>query len=105
MDVKSAFPNGLFNEDVYVEPPGFQNHTLPNNVFKLDKALYGLKQAPRAWYDTLSKFLFEHDFVIGTVDKTLFQFVKDSHILLVQIYVDDIIFGSTNTKLCERFSR
>ena len=65
MDVKSAFLNGLLNEDVYVEqPPGFQSHTLPRHVFKLDKALYGLKQAPRAWYDTLSKFLFDHDFTI-----------------------------------------
>ena len=56
---------------------------MPRHVFKLDKALYGLKQAPRAWYDTLSKFLFDHDFTIGTIDKTLFKFVKDYHILLV----------------------
>ena len=106
MDVKSAFLNGILNEEVYVEqPPGFQDHTVPNSVFKLDKALYGLKQAPRAWYETLTKFLFEHDFIVGSVDKTLFKFTKDTHILLVQIYVDDIIFGSTNPKLCERFSK
>ena len=78
---------------------------MPRHVYKLGKDLYGLKQAPRAWYDTLSKFLFDHDFTIGTVDKTLFKFEKDSHILLVQIYVDDIIFGSTNPKLCDRFSK
>ena len=106
MDVKSAFLNGLLNEDVYVEQqPGFQSHTMPRHVFELYKALYGLKQAPKSWYDTLSKFLFDHDFTIGTVDKTLFKFVKDSHILLVQIYVDDIIFGSTNPKLCDKFSK
>lgn len=106
MYVKSAFLNGLLQEEVYVEqPPGFVNLTHPNYVFKLDKALYGLKKAPRAWYDTILKFFLDHDFVIGTVDKTLFKFVKDDHILLVQIYVDDIIFGSTNPKLCEKFSK
>ena len=106
MDVKSAFLNGLLNEDVYVEqPPGFQNHTMSHHVFKLDKTLYGLRQAPRAWYDNLSKFLFEHDFVIGIVDKTLFKFVKDSHILLVQIYVDNIIFGLTNPNYVKKSLR
>ncbi|MDQ9479145.1 reverse transcriptase domain-containing protein, partial [Serratia marcescens] len=96
----------LLNEDVYVEqPPGFQNNTLPNHVFKLDKALYGLKQAPRAWYDTLSKFLIENEFVIGSVDKTLFRLNKGDNILLVQVYVDDIIFGSTDPKLSNKFAK
>ncbi|MDQ9783102.1 reverse transcriptase domain-containing protein, partial [Serratia marcescens] len=81
------------------QPPGFEDHTEPNSVFKLDKALYGLKQAPRAWYDTLSKFLFEEEFVIGSVDKTLFRYTKNDHIFLVQVYVDDIIFGSTDPNL------
>ncbi|XP_073153011.1 uncharacterized protein [Henckelia pumila] len=61
--------------------------------------------SPRAWYDTLSQFLLNHDFVIGTVDKNLFKFTKGDHILLVQIYLDDIIFGSTNPRLCEKFSK
>nr|ABH08430.1 putative integrase [Beta vulgaris] len=106
MDVKCAFLNGYLNEDVYVEqPPGFENNNLPNHVYKLDKALYGLKQAPRSWYERLSKFLLENNFKRGKVDKTLFLKSKGTDILLVQIYVDDIIFGATNETLCKEFSR
>ena len=106
MDVKSAFLNGYIMEEVYVEqPPGFENCDLPNHVYKLTKALYGLKQAPRAWYDRLSSFLLENGFVMGKVDTTLFIKHKHHDILVVQIYVDDIIFGATNSSLCEEFSK
>ena len=106
MDVKSAFLNGKLEEEVFVEqPPGFVNSKLPNHVYYLDKALYGLKQAPRAWYETLSKFLIENQFTRGIIDKTLFFRKLKGDLLLVQIYVDDIIFGSTNPKLCEKFSK
>ena len=106
MDVKSAFLNGYIVEEVYVEqPPGFESFDLPNHVYKLKKALYGLKQAPRAWYDRLSKFLLENDFKMGKIDNTLFIKVKNNDMLIVQIYVDDIIFGSTNSSLCEEFSK
>ncbi|CAH9114878.1 unnamed protein product [Cuscuta europaea] len=106
MDVKSAFLNGDLEEEVYVEqPPGFVILTQSSCVYKLKKALYGLKQAPRAWYDTLSLFLVNHRFTKGKVDKTLFQISVANHILLVQIYVDDIIFGSTNPELCKKFSQ
>ncbi len=105
MDVKSAFLNGFIEEEVYVEqPPGFENHELPNHVFRLHKALYGLKQAPRAWYDRLSKFLLNNNFSRGNVDKTLFLKRKDENLLVVQIYVDDIIFGATNDTLCKEFA-
>jgi hypothetical protein len=105
MDVKSAFLNGELEEEVYVEqPPGFENAELHDFVYKLFKALYGLKQAPRAWYDTLSTFLLENQFTRGVVDKTLFYKHHGKDIILVQIYVDDIIFGSTNERLCEKFS-
>ncbi|KAK6146181.1 hypothetical protein DH2020_020050 [Rehmannia glutinosa] len=105
MDVKSAFPNGLLEEEVYVEqPPGFEQKTLEDKVYKLKKALYGLKQAPRAWYDTLSQLLTENGFTKGKVDRTLFRIQDGKSILLVQIYVDDIIFGSTNKELCDKFS-
>ena len=105
MDVKSAFLNGFIQEEAYVDqPPGFENSDKPNHVFRLIKALYGLKQAPRAWYERLSKFLLEKYFSRGKVDTTLFIKRKLHDILVVQIYVDDIIFGSTNESLCKEFS-
>ncbi|KAJ9568046.1 hypothetical protein OSB04_004012 [Centaurea solstitialis] len=104
MDIKNAFLNGKLNEEVYVaQPPGFVDPKFPDHIYKLNKALYGLKQAPRAWYDTLSTFLLSKGFVRGKIDSTLFLKKYPKHILLVQIYVDDIIFGSTNPKLCEKF--
>ena len=105
MDVKSAFLNGSSQEEVYVEqPPGFEMLDKPNHVYRLKKALYGLKQAPRTWYERLSKFLIEKNFSRGKVDTILFIKKKDDDILLVQIYVDDIIFGSTNDSMCKEFS-
>ncbi|GJY30641.1 retrovirus-related pol polyprotein from transposon TNT 1-94 [Tanacetum coccineum] len=106
MDVKSAFLNGFINEEVYVaQPPGFVDFEKPNHVFKLKKALYGLKQAPKAWYDRLKAFLLDHSYTMGLVDNTLFTKKKDSHIIIVQIYVDDIIFGSTCQDPCDDFSK
>ena len=106
MDVKSAFLNGFIEEEVYVEqPPGFENKCFPNHVYKLEKALYGLKQAPRAWYERLSGFLVEKGFQRGKLDTTLFVQRKGKDILLVQIYVDDIIFGATNISMCENFAK
>ncbi|KAJ9556551.1 hypothetical protein OSB04_011165 [Centaurea solstitialis] len=105
MDIKNAFLNGKLNEEVYVaQPPGFVDPKFPDHVYKLNKALYGLKQAPRAWYDTLSTFLLSKGFERGKIDNTLFLKKYPKHILLVQIYVDDTIFGSTNPKLCEKTS-
>ncbi|KAH9763753.1 hypothetical protein KPL70_001275 [Citrus sinensis] len=105
MDVKSAFLNGYIMEEVYVkQPPGFENEKFPDHVYKLSKALYGLKQAPRAWYDRLKNFLLDNDFSMGKADTTLFVKHKNQDILIVQIYVDDIIFGSTNELLCKEFS-
>ncbi|KAH9697684.1 hypothetical protein KPL71_023711 [Citrus sinensis] len=105
MDVKSAFLNGYIMEEVYVKQfPGFENEKFPDHVYKLSKALYGLKQAPRAWYDRLKNFLLDNDFSIGKADTTLFVKHKNQDILIVQIYVDDIIFGSTNELLCKEFS-
>jgi hypothetical protein len=72
-------------------------------VYKLLKALYGLKQAPRAWYVRLKIFLLEHVYVMGSVDKTLFTLKNATDFLLVQIYVDDIIFGGSSHTLVSRF--
>ena len=94
MDVKSAFHNGPIQELVYVEqPPSFEDLEFPNHVFKLQKALYGLKQALRAWYE------------IGKADPTLIIHKVRNDIFVCQIYVDDIIFGSTNHLYVEEFSR
>ena len=96
MDVKSAFLNEYIEEEVYVrQPRGFENPKFPNHVFKLHKALYGLKQAPRAWYERLKAFLLDKGFKMGSVDKTLFLLKQGTDTLLVQIYVDDIIFESS----------
>ncbi|GJV95666.1 retrovirus-related pol polyprotein from transposon TNT 1-94 [Tanacetum coccineum] len=106
IDVKSAFLNGVINEEVYVaQPPGFIDFAKPNYVYKLKKALYGLKQAPKAWYDRLKAFLIKHNYSMGMVDNTLFTKKKDSNIIIVQIYVDDIIFGSTCQEMCDDFAK
>ncbi|GJU37374.1 retrovirus-related pol polyprotein from transposon TNT 1-94 [Tanacetum coccineum] len=105
MDVKIAFLNGILREEVYVcQPDGFVDQDNPNHVYKLKKALYGLKQAPHAWYDLLSSFLLSQKFSKGVVDPTLFTQKEGKDILLVQIYVDDIIFASTDLTLYETFS-
>ncbi|GJS71698.1 retrovirus-related pol polyprotein from transposon TNT 1-94 [Tanacetum coccineum] len=106
MNVKTTFLNSILREKVYVcQPDGFVDPDNPNHVYKLKKALYGLKQAQRAWYDLLSSFLLSHGFFKGTVDPTLFIRRESKDILLVQIYVDDIIFASTTTELCDKFSK
>jgi hypothetical protein len=106
MDVKSAFLNGPIKEEVYVEQPsGFEDIQYPTHVYKLSKALYGLKQAPRAWYECLRDFLITNGFKVGKADPTLFTKTIDKDLFICQIYVDDIIFGSTNKSSCEEFSR
>ncbi|GJS79192.1 putative ribonuclease H-like domain-containing protein [Tanacetum coccineum] len=106
MDVKSAFLYGKIEEEVYVcQPPGFEDPDFPDRVYKVEKALYGLHQAPRAWYETLSTYLLDNGFQRGKIDKTLFIRRVKSDILLVQVYVDDIIFGSTKKSLCIEFEK
>ena len=106
IEVKCAFLNGVLNEEVFVSQPlGFEDINYLNHVCKLKRVLYGLKQAPRAWYDHLSKFLLEKGFSPGNVDNTLFSKREGKDILLVKVYVDDIIFGSTNDIMCQEFSK
>nr|GEV14436.1 hypothetical protein [Tanacetum cinerariifolium] len=106
MDVKTDFLNGELKEEVYVsQHEGFVDPDHPTHVYRLKNALYGLKQAPRAWYDTLLRFLLDNDFSKGAVDPTLFTRKTSKHILLVQIYVDDIIFASTDPKACLQVSQ
>ncbi|GKF18348.1 putative ribonuclease H-like domain-containing protein, partial [Tanacetum coccineum] len=102
MDVKSAFLYGTIEEEVYVtQPPGFKDPGHPDIVYKVVKALYGLHQAPRAWYETLANYLLSNGFKRGKIDQTLFIKKQKGDILLVHVYVDDIIFGSTNKELSE----
>ena len=104
MDVKSAFLNGVLQEEVYVtQPKGFEDPHFPDHVYKLKKALYGLKQAPRAWYDRLTVFLTQVGFQRGGVDKTLFIGENGQDILIIQVYVDDIIFGGTSQSMVDEF--
>ncbi|GJU33681.1 retrovirus-related pol polyprotein from transposon TNT 1-94 [Tanacetum coccineum] len=106
MDIRSAFPNGFINEEVYVaQPPVFIDFQKPNYVYKLKKALYGLTQAPKAWYDRLKAFLIKHEYSMGMVDNILFSKKSKSHLIIVKIYVDDIIFGSTSQNLCDDFAK
>ena len=100
------FFNGFINEKVFVEQsPGFESFNFPNHVFKLKKAIYGLKQEPRAWYERLSKFLMFSGFKMRKIDTTLFIKPKDKEMFIVQIYVDDIIFGATNVSRCKEFAK
>ncbi|GJT84874.1 putative ribonuclease H-like domain-containing protein [Tanacetum coccineum] len=106
IDVKSAFLYGTIKEEVYVtQPLGFKDPDHPNKVYKVVKALYGLHQAPRAWYETLANYLLSNGFKRGKIDQTLFIKKQKGDILLVQVYVDDIIFGSTNKELCTGFEK
>ncbi|GJS48161.1 retrovirus-related pol polyprotein from transposon TNT 1-94 [Tanacetum coccineum] len=101
MDVKTAFLNGPLKKEVFLsQPNGFVDPDIPNHVYHLKKALYGLKQAPGAWYDKI-----EHHFIKGIVDPTLFTKRYGDEILLVQIYEDDIILGSTDQVFSNRFAK
>nr|GEZ95727.1 retrovirus-related Pol polyprotein from transposon TNT 1-94 [Tanacetum cinerariifolium] len=104
MDVKSAFLYEEIEKEVYVtQPKGFKDPHNPKHVYRVVKALYGLHQAPRAWYARLSTFLLKHHYKRGTIDKTLFLKKDSRYIILVQVYVDDIIFSSTNKAWCDEF--
>ncbi|KAJ9567220.1 hypothetical protein OSB04_003186 [Centaurea solstitialis] len=104
MDVKCAFLKGVLQEEVYVEQPeGFVDPRFPEHVYVLDKALYGLKQAPRAWYETLTDYLLGVGYKKSTIDPTLFLKRSGKDLIIVQIYVDDIIFASTKPAMCQEF--
>jgi hypothetical protein len=87
------------------QPPSFQSEEYPNHVYKLHKALYELKQPPRVWYECLRDFLIENSFRIDKADSTLFTRKISKYLFVCQIYVDAIIFGSTNKSFCDEFSK
>ncbi|GKF09729.1 putative ribonuclease H-like domain-containing protein, partial [Tanacetum coccineum] len=97
---------GKFEEEDYVcQPPGFEDPEFPDRVYKVEKALYGVHQAPSAWYETLSTYLLDNGFQRGQIDKSLFIKRVKSDILLFQVYVDNIIFGSTKKELSTEFKK
>ncbi|GJY70183.1 putative ribonuclease H-like domain-containing protein [Tanacetum coccineum] len=101
-----SYATSKIEEEVYIcQPPGFEDPDFSDKVYKVEKALYGLHQAPRAWYDTFSTYLLDNRFQTGKIDKTLFIKRDKDDILLVQVYVDDIIFGSTKKSLCTEFEK
>ncbi|GJS08399.1 retrovirus-related pol polyprotein from transposon TNT 1-94 [Tanacetum coccineum] len=105
MDIKTTFLNGELREEVYLsQPKGFVDLDNPTYLYKMKKALYCLKQAPHAWYDMLPSFLLSQKFSKGAVDPTLFTRKEGKDIPMVQIYVDDIIFASTDPSLCDIFA-
>jgi hypothetical protein len=104
MDVKSSFLNGPIKKEVYVEqPPGFKSEGYSNHVYKLHKTFYGLKQVPKAWFECVRDFLIENNFRIGKIDSTLFTKKMDKDLFVCQIYVDVIIFDSTNKSFYDEF--
>ena len=106
MDVKTAFLNGLLKEDVYVaQLKGFVDPHFPDHVLYLKKALYRLKQAPKAWYDRITQYLVSYGFIRGKVDQAFFIKREDGELIVAQVYVDDITFGSTKDELAHGFSK
>jgi hypothetical protein len=106
MDVKSLFLNGLLKEELYVKQPlGFEDLNFPNHVYKLHKILYGLKQAPRAWYEHLRELLLDRGFEVGLINPTLFTKRFNGKLFVCPLYVDDIIFGSSNKAFNDKFSK
>ncbi|GKF02853.1 retrovirus-related pol polyprotein from transposon TNT 1-94, partial [Tanacetum coccineum] len=106
MDVKSAFLNDVINEEVFMtQPPGFIDFEKPDHVYKLKKAFYSLTQEPKAWYDRLKTFLIKHEYKIRMVDNILFTKKKSLNLISVQMYVDDIIFGSACQDMCDEFAK
>jgi hypothetical protein len=106
MDVKNSFLNGPLKEEVYVkQPPGFEDLNFPNHVYKVHKALYGLKQAPRAGYEHLRELLLDRGFEVGKIDPNLLTKRINGELSVCQLYVDDIIFSSTNKAFNDEFSK
>eukprot|EP00253_Pinus_taeda_P008832 PITA_08832 len=105
MDVKSSFQNGELEEEVYIEQPkGFLLIDKENYVCRLKKALYGLKQAPRAWYAHLDRYLHQPEFKEGSADNNLYVKVDQDNPTIIEVYVDDIIFGSNDDRLSKDFA-
>ncbi|KAM1794490.1 hypothetical protein ACFX11_034959 [Malus domestica] len=107
LDVKSAFLNGILDEEVYVDQPqGFEVPNKEERVYKLNKALYGLKQAPRAWYSEIDSYFSKSGFNKSPSEATLYtKTSENSEMLIVSIYVDDVVFTGNCEEMIEEFKR
>ena len=106
MDVKSAFLNGVLEEEAYIEQPlGYEVKGQEDKVLKLKKSLYGLKQAPRAWNNRIDKYFLKNNFNKCPYEHALYVKIKDEDILIVCLYVDDLIFTRSNPSMFEKFKR
>jgi hypothetical protein len=106
MDVKSAFLNGNLEEEVYIEKPeGFQLNNKGDYVCKLKKSLYGIKQAPRSWYERIDSYLQVQGLKRGSTDNNIYCKIVGNNMIIVEAYVDDIIFGSDDEKMSKEFAR
>ena len=106
MNVKSLFLNGYLEEEVYIKKPeGFQLNNKGNYVGKLKKALNGIKQAPRAWYERLDSYLQLQNFKRGSTDINLYRKMVGDSMIIVEVYVDDIIFKSDDEKMSKDFAK
>ena len=105
MDVRTTFLNGFLKEDVYMaQPKEFIYSHFLDHVLDL-KAFYGLKQAPKVWYDRHTQYFLSHGFTRGKAYQTLFIKREDDELIVAQVYVNDIISGSTKDELAHSFSK
>jgi hypothetical protein len=105
MDVKSAFLNGNLEEEVYIEQPkGFQLNNKRYYVFKLKKSLYRLKEAPRDWYARLDSYLQKQGLKRGSTNNNIYCKIDGNNMMIVEVYVYDIVFGSDDEKMSNEFS-
>ena len=96
MDVKTAFLNGVIEEEVYIEQPeGFENEK-KTHVCRLKKALYGLKKAPRAWYGRIDGYLQKMGFVKSDADPNLYYLTVENEPLILVLYVDDLFLTGSS---------
>jgi hypothetical protein len=104
--VKSSFLNGELEEKVYIEhPKGFLLSEKEDYVCRLKKELYGLKQALRAWYSSLDRYLQQQWFKKGNAENNLYIKVNQYSMFIIEFCVDDIIFGSDDDRMSQKFSK
>jgi Reverse transcriptase (RNA-dependent DNA polymerase) len=105
-DVKSAFLNGVLEEEVYVKQPlGYMMLGNEHKLLRLKKLLYGLRQAPRAWNTRIDNYFKENGFKQCPFETTIYVKAHKDKLLIVALYVDDLIFMGNSQRLIDEFKR